>query len=89
MMLHVKKGLARLGRDFDRDLHIDTFPVKVHSSSGDARNVHQIINQSHHMLKLAFDHLFRPANIRIGVGTPGDDSHGVANGRQRISQLMR
>ncbi len=70
-------------------LQIDVVLLELELSARDARNVEQVIEQQRHALHLARDDFAAPFALPLVRGVRIEDAHGVADGRERIAQLVR
>ncbi len=55
----------------------------------DPRDVEQVIDESHKMMKLAFDHVAGPVAVVAGEASQAKDLKAGAEGRKRIAELVR
>jgi hypothetical protein len=63
-------------------------PFKSDLPSADTRDVEQVVDQTGQMLDLAFDHGIRATRLFTTWGGPFKDEQAVADGRQRVAQLV-
>ena len=80
---------ARFDRGVENRRHVDALPPQLDRSARDPRHVQQVLHQASHVLRLAVDDTGRPLQL-LRTGRPGaQDLYGVADGSERVPQLVR
>jgi hypothetical protein len=71
---------------------VDDILMEGDLAAGDARHVEQIVEQAAHVGDLAVDDLAGPLQARLGARCRrvdfAEDVHGIANGAERVAQLV-
>ena len=81
-----RRGLERV---IDHAAQADAFIAQVHLAERDSRDVHEIVDQAHHVMHLPVDDLARRAHVFPGGIAGLEQVHRVADGRERIAQFVR
>ena len=89
VLLGVEQRARRFHRDADDGLEVDVVLLELELAARDARHVEQVVEQQRHALHLARDDFAAPLALAVVGRVRIEDAHGVANGRERIAQLVR
>src|SRR5690348_3102062 len=76
-------------RHRDDGTEIDACAAQLELAARDARHVEQVVEQQRHVLHLPLDHLLAPAALRIARVRGARQPRCLADGGERIAQLVR
>ena len=80
---------TRLDGTLDERREAELFRPHDDLALHDARNVEQVVDEPRHVVRLAADHVARPVHGRLRHIRALHDVHRVADGRERVAQLVR